>query len=102
MFAAEFEPAQLNRRRTPRAPVSLDAQLGQGGLGRTLCKVVDLSAGGARIQTYSALQGGTCIWLTRPGIGPRAADVIWADDFRAGCQFREPLTPDQLRPLVDA
>ena len=29
------------------------------------------------------------------GGGQRAADVIWADDFAAGCQFREPLSePD--------
>lgn len=102
MFAAEFEPAQLDRRRTPRAPVSLDAELGRGGLGRTLCRVVDLSAGGARIQTYSSVRRGTTIWLTLPGLGPRAADVIWADDFRAGCQFREPLTADQLGTLVAA
>ena len=102
MFAAEFETAQLDRRRTPRAPVSLDAELGRGGLGRTLCKVVDLSAGGVRIQSYSSLRPGTTIWLTLPGLAPRAADVIWADDFRAGCRFREPLDRDQLGPLVIA
>ena len=100
MFAAEFEPAHLDRRRSPRAPVSLDAQLGQGGLGRALCKVVDLSVGGARLQTYSALRRDTTIWLTLPGIGPRAADIMWADDYSAGCRFRESLTPEQLAPLL--
>ena len=39
MIAAEYETATLNRRRSPRAPVSLDARLGRGGgLDRTLCK----------------------------------------------------------------
>lgn len=101
MFAAEFEPAETNgRRRSPRAPVSFDAHLGQGGLGRTLCKVVDLSVHGARLQTYSGLKRGITIWLTLPEIGPVAADVMWADDFIAGCQFRTPLNPDAFEKLA--
>lgn len=101
MFAAEFEPAQTNgRRRAPRAPVSLDARLGQGGLGRALCKVVDLSIHGARLQTYSALKSASTIWLTLPGLGPVAADVKWADDFLAGCQFQVPLTAEEFARLV--
>ena len=101
MFAAEFEPAVITtRRRSPRAPVSLDARLGKGGLGRALCKVVDLSMHGARVQSYSSLKRGSTIWLTLPQVGPVAADVMWADDFVAGCQFREPLTPAAYRGLL--
>lgn len=100
MFAAEFEPAVIDRRRVPRAPVSLDARLGRGGLERALCKVVDLSVAGARIQSYSAMRKGSTIWLTLPGLPPIAADVIWADDFVAGCQFREPLTVGQFEALL--
>ena len=102
MFAAEFEPAVLdNRRRSVRAPVSLDASVGRGGLGRTLCKVVDLSVHGCRVQSYSAMKKGGTIWLTLPGLAPVAADVIWAEDFVAGCQFREPLTAEQFEVLVN-
>ena len=101
MFAAEFEPAEKNgRRRAPRAPVSFDAGIGQGGLGRTLCKVVDLSIHGARLQTYSALKRGQTIWLTLPEVGPVAADVMWADDFAAGCQFQAPLDPAAFEKLA--
>ena len=101
MFAAEFEPAEQNgRRRSPRAPVSFDARMGQGGIGRTLCKVVDLSLHGVRLHTYSALKRGTTIWLTLPMIGPVAADVMWADDYVAGCQFRTPLKPDAFERLA--
>ena len=102
MFAAEFEPAVItNRRRSPRAPVSLDAKLGRGGLGRALCKVVDLSIHGAKLQTYSAIKAGSTIWLTLPGLAPVAADVRWSDDYAAGCQFREPLGEDQFAALTD-
>lgn len=102
MFAAEFEPAVTdNRRRHPRAPVSLDARIGSGGLGRTLCKVIDLSVHGARLQSYSAIRQGSTIWLTLPGLTPIAADVMWADDFVAGCRFREPLAAEQFEVLVN-
>jgi hypothetical protein len=100
MFAAEFEAAELGRRRSVRAPVSLDAAIGKGGLGRALCKVVDLSMHGARLQTYSAIKRGSTIWLTLPGLGPRATDVMWSDDFAAGCQFREALTPEEFEGLI--
>ncbi|SEK37380.1 PilZ domain-containing protein [Sphingomonas palmae] len=102
-FAAEFEPAQTQgRRRSPRAPVSFDARLGgQGGMGRTLCKVVDLSLHGCRLQTYSAMKRGQTIWLNLPQIGPIAADVMWADDFTAGCQFHAPLNETAFDELVE-
>jgi PilZ domain len=102
MFAAEFEPTEPNsRRRTPRAPVLFDASVGRGGMGRTLCKVVDLSIHGARLQTYSCLKRGTTIWLTLPDIGPVAADVMWSDDYLAGCQFQHALDRDAFETLAD-
>ncbi len=101
MFAAEYEPAEANgRRRSPRAPVSLDARIGRGGLDRTLCKVVDLSLHGARLQTYSALKAGNRIWLTLPKLGQVVAKVVWADDFVAGCQFEQPLDDSSYQALI--
>ena len=99
MFAAEFEPAEIdNRRRSVRAPVSLDAQIGKAG--RTLCKVVDLSLHGVRLQTYSALERGTSIWLTLPVVGQVVAKVMWADDFAAGCQLAEPLRQAEFDAII--
>ncbi|WP_188054954.1 MULTISPECIES: PilZ domain-containing protein [unclassified Sphingosinithalassobacter] len=101
MFAAEVEPAEgLGRRRSSRAPVSLDARIGRGGLDRALCKVTDLSMHGARLQTYSALKAGSMVWLTLPNVGHCAARVVWADDFEAGCEFRNPLPVEAFEALV--
>ncbi|MES2755528.1 MAG: PilZ domain-containing protein [Pseudomonadota bacterium] len=101
LFAAEFEPAEpLGRRRAPRHPVSLDAKIGRGGLGRTLCKVTDLSIHGARLQTYSALKKDSLIWLTLPGTGPVIARVKWADDYEAGCEFDAPIGQDVFDALT--
>jgi hypothetical protein len=100
MFAAEFEPADTyGRRRFVRAPVSLDAHIGKAA--RTLCKVVDISIHGARLHTYSALSKDSVIWLTLPGAGSIAADVKWADDYSAGCQFKQPLELDVFEQLVE-
>lgn len=101
MFAAEFEPAvTLGRRRSVRAPVSLDAKIGRGGLDRALCKVVDLSAHGARIQTYSELRAGTVLWLALPKVGHVAARVVWAEDFEAGLEFESPLSTQDFDTLT--
>ncbi|RYY23387.1 MAG: PilZ domain-containing protein [Sphingomonadales bacterium] len=100
-FAAEYEPAEsLGRRRSPRAPVSLDAKIGRGGLDRTLCKVTDLSMHGAGIQTYSELRLGTMIWLSLPKIGHVAAKVVWVGDFEAGVEFQAPLTAEIFEMLT--
>ncbi|MES2443816.1 MAG: PilZ domain-containing protein [Pseudomonadota bacterium] len=100
-FAAEFEPAiGLGRRRSMRAPVSLDAKVGRGGLDRALCKVVDLSQHGARLQTYSALRTGQDIWLTLPKVGHCAANIVWASDFEAGLEFHIPLTDEAFETLA--
>lgn len=101
LFNAEYEPAEsLGRRRAPRAPVSLDAKIGRGGLDRALCKVTDLSLHGARLQTYSALKRGSVIWLTLPRVGHVAATVRWADDFEAGCEFQAPLDAQTFAALT--
>lgn len=99
-FAAEFEPAVLGRRRAPRAPVSLDAKVGRGGLDRALCKVIDLSIHGAKIETFSALRRDSMIWLTLPHLGHWAARVAWASDFEAGLEFQIPLTESEFEKLV--
>ncbi|WP_213981729.1 PilZ domain-containing protein [Sphingomonas sp. dw_22] len=93
MFAAEFEPAGQRRRREPRAPSALDAELGIAGIGRALCRFLDFSTRGARVQTYSELQRGTMIWLALPG-------VVWARDYEVGIEFRTPLSAKAMEALA--
>ena len=104
MIAAEIQPADPNgRRRSARAPVSIDVGLDGGtgrGLDRALCKVVDLSMHGVRLQTYSALQRDALVWLTLPQLGQRAVKVMRADDFTAGCEFVEPLHQNEFDALI--
>lgn len=99
-FSAEFEPAVIGARRSPRAPVSFDARVGRGGLDRALCRVTDVSHSGARIDIFSALRRDSMIWLTLPQIGHWAARVVWSSDFEAGLEFQIPLNDDELDRLV--
>lgn len=98
MFSADFEPFEANKRRSARSPIEVDATL--DGSRRTLCRVSDISVGGLRIRTYSALKVGAKIWLTLPLIGRVSATVKWADDVNAGCQFAEPLSADVIEALA--
>jgi len=98
MFSAEFEPAEANRRRAARSRVALNAEL--DGSHRTLCKVADISIGGIRLRTYSALKVGAKIWITIPIIGRVSATVKWADDYNAGCEFAEPIRADVIETLL--
>ncbi len=101
MIAAEIEPALPDgERRSARAPITLDAGIIRDGYDRTLCKVMDVSMHGARLQTYSALRRRALVWLTIPQIGARAARVMWADDFTAGCEFIEPLHEMEFKALI--
>ncbi|NML05216.1 PilZ domain-containing protein [Sphingomonas sp. G-3-2-10] len=100
-FAAEIEPALgLGRRRSMRAPVSLDAKIGRGGLDRALCKVIDLSQHGAKLQTYSELRAGSMMWLTLPKVGHWGARVVWARDFEAGLEFQNPLSEEAFEAIT--
>jgi len=102
MLAAEIQPScPVGRRRSSRESVSIDAGIEHDGFERALCRVLDLSLHGARLQTYSALPRNTTMWLTLPIIGTRTATIIWSDDFLAGCQFLEPLSEAEFKSLVD-
>lgn len=101
MFAAEFEPADgPRRRRETRASSALQTELGLTGAGRALCRVLDFSVHGARLQTYSELQRGAQIWLALPGVGRWAASVVWVRDFEVGLEFRTPLSAKALQALT--
>lgn len=98
MFSAEIKPEPGNKRAAKRQPIAMDAEV--AGSRPTLCKVVDISRSGLRLQTYSRLQLGAHISIRLPVAGRVLATVRWADDFSAGCEFDCPLRDDVLRALL--
>ncbi|MDR6116391.1 hypothetical protein QE360_003360 [Sphingomonas sp. SORGH_AS789] len=101
MFAAEFEPMKIPaRRRSKRTEVKVEADYEGDGLARALCRVLDISTHGARLETYTELRSGMTIWLRLPKVGQVIARIVWADDFAAGCQFQTPLAQDAYEVLA--
>jgi hypothetical protein len=47
------------------------------------------------------MKKGQTIWLNLPTIGPVAANIMWADDYLAGCQFHAPLNEDAFAALIE-
>jgi hypothetical protein len=64
----------------------------KGGTGVTV-QVLDLSTEGFRVETHLELAPGADVWIRLPGLESRHAKVVWADRFRFGCAFVEPLHP---------
>ncbi len=67
---------------------------------RSICRVLDLSIAGARVQTYQQLVQHSVVMLTLPGQPARRARIVWSDDYTAGCAFEVPLAEAVLDDLV--
>lgn len=64
--------------------------------------IIDASAAGVRARTNLPLGTGTLLKLTLPGAAERHARVAWVDGEVFGCEFMKPLSPRELRDVVDA
>ncbi len=87
-----------DNRREPRLPAECR------GLARLAVsiEILDASAAGVRARTTLPLAAGTLLKLTLPGSAERHARVAWVDGNVFGCEFMKPLSPRELRDLVDA
>jgi hypothetical protein len=104
MFAAEIRLVPNNgalgdARAQDRAAVVAPGRINDLGA-RSLCRVADLSSTGARLETHATLTPDTSVLVTLPGQKPRAATIVWADGYVAGCAFAEPLSEELLDLLV--
>lgn len=99
LFAAQMHvvvPAE--RRPASRTKLRLETAAGTAGNAPDIAIVIhDLSASGFRGEGWLAVDPGTIVEIELPGIGPRAAVVVWRGGRFAGCRFVRPLTPEMLR-----
>jgi len=100
MFSSEVTVVERARRSEERLPVDLRSRYGTGGLPeRALCRILDVTKSGARLQVYCDLPPRTTITLMLPCSGTVRARVIWSKDFEAGCKFSEPLKDGELASI---
>lgn len=100
-LAAKLRPTlpdtAADARGAERTRMRLDAGARQGDGAFDDIQVHDLSATGFRAEMPLALKPGTEVEVDLPGIGVRAARVMWAGPPYAGCAFAESLDADSLR-----
>lgn len=87
-------------RSAERHSVSLDGTLRDSGSIPHDVVIQDLSATGFRIPTGANLKFSDLISLGLPGVGKRAARVVWEADERCGCTFLDPLTENELHAAL--
>jgi hypothetical protein len=93
VFSSEVTVVGPSRPVEERLPADIRARYGTHGLPeRALCRIVDITKRGAKLEVYCDLPPSTMIALKLPNADTVRARVIWSNDFEAGCQFLEPLS----------
>jgi len=95
IFSSEVTVLGRSRRSEERLPADIRARYGTNGLPeRALCRIVDITKNGARLEVYCDLPRFSMITLKLPNQDVVRARVLWANEFEAGCRFIEPLKDD--------
>ncbi len=100
MLSAEVTVVERGRRSEDRYRADIRSRYGMSGMPeRALCRIIDVSRHGARLELYSELPAQTQITLTLPGTGPVRARIVWSKDLEAGCFFQQPLDEAELERI---
>ncbi len=89
------------RRRLPRIQVRCGAHL-EAPSGQELAETVDVSQGGAKLQTRLRVHPGEAVQVTLDGLFPIAGVVRWAKDGMAGIAFTPERSWQELMPWLKA
>ena len=98
-MASSVPTPYADRRAYPRVPVALPAFLQANGE-RHSVQIVDLSAGGAKLDCAHSLPTGTAVMLDCGSLA-RAAVVRWQTDGALGLCFESELDARELSALTD-
>lgn len=93
MFSSEvLVRGGKSRRQAPRSLSAFDTSLRSNGTAsRSPCRIIDISASGARLRLYQDLDPETSIQIALPTKGLVDAHIVWANGHEAGCRFDRPL-----------
>lgn len=89
-----------DRRAYPRVPVALPAFLQADGT-RHAVQLLDVSAGGAKLNCPAPLAAGTAVTLDCGVLGRRAAEVRWQNGEILGVRFEAELDARDVSALLD-
>lgn len=102
MISSEVSVVERSRRSEDRLPADIRSRYGTGGMPeRALCRILDLTSRGARLEVYCDLPPATVITLKLPDTGTVRAKIMWSKDFEAGCRFLEPIKESDLSTIFE-
>jgi hypothetical protein len=90
-----------SRRLRSRRIVNFAASVRDSGSRAAKIRVSDLTQDGCRVVLADAPEVGTEVWLKVTGLNPLRANVAWARDGEAGCEFSIPLDAETLEALAN-
>ncbi len=98
MFTADAlgGPGGTERRESGRQIVNLWAQTPRSDRRPLVFNVRDMSAKGCMIDALDRIGVGGALDIQLPGLEPRLAKVIWANQQYMGCEFASQLTDLEL------
>jgi hypothetical protein len=105
MYTAQAEPlaahvAQVNRRRAAREDIRADTLMTDREGRLSGVRLLNLSEDGFMAVTDMDQCEREPIRIDMPIVGWVRADIVWVLGERIGAAFREPLTPQQMRAIV--
>lgn len=99
MNQAASQPDPETGRSAERVPLRAAVQF-RAGTRRCEVTVQDLSTHGARITFAQALRAGDQFYLKLPQLKSIEAEVVWVENFVAGCRFKRPLHPATFAAVI--
>ena len=101
MFSAELAVAKDNRRIADRAQMHLAGAFTIDQASRCLCRIVDLSATGARLELFNDIARDSVIELRLSHGIVRRARIMWVRDLTCGCAFDVALDEEEIDALSE-
>lgn len=95
---ARISEDHSERRRAPRLPVQLQAQMRELGASGIEAKVLNLSERGFMAVADGRFEVGSRVWLMLPGRDRANAVIRWTAGDKIGAEFAQPI---QLHGLTD-
>ena len=90
-------PDAVDRRRSSRLPVELDARVRELGAEGVEARLLNISESGFMAETEGEFDVGSRVWLMLPGRERANAVIKWVAGEKLGAEFAAPISLEGLR-----
>ena len=100
-FSAKLQSNEQEEHRLfDRLRATVHARLGHSKSGMEMVRTKDISRGGCQIYGWSKIRTGQSINITIESLETKTAKVVWVVGRIAGCEFRTPLSDDDVSAVM--